>query len=80
MADTQVDNLPSEAQNLPQGAQNIFRAAFKSATQDGLSEQAAQKVAWNSVKQGYAQGDNGEWYKVPQDSNTHNKAIATGGN
>jgi ChaB len=30
-------------------------AAFNSAQKDGLSEEGATKVAWNSVKQGYEQ-------------------------
>jgi cation transport regulator len=80
MAEAQLENLPSEVNDLPEGAQNIFKAAFKSSQEDGLSREGAIKVAWNSVKQGYAQGSDGKWSKVPQDSNTHHKPITSGGN
>lgn len=80
MADTQLENLPADAQNLPEGAQNMFRAAFKSAREDGLSEGAAMNVAWNSVNRKYEKGADGQWQRVPQDSNSHHKAITSGGN
>lgn len=80
MAEAQLENLPSEVNDLPQGAQNIFKAAVKSAQEDGLSQEAAINVGWNSVKQGYAKGEDGKWYKVSQDSNAHHKGITTGGN
>ncbi len=56
MPEQQFDTLPSEAQELPLGAQHIFQAAFKSASEDGMSEDAATRVAWNSVKSEYVQG------------------------
>ena len=80
MSDTQVNNLPSEAQELPEGAQNIFRAAFKSAQEDGLSEEGAIRVAWNSVKNGYEQGADGKWHRTPDASNVTNKSVQSGGN
>ncbi len=80
MAEAQLENLPSEVNDLPEGAQNIFKAAFKSSQEDGISREGAIKVAWNSVKQGYAKDAEGKWYKVPQDSNTHHKPITSGGN
>jgi cation transport regulator len=80
MAEVELENLPSEVNDLPEGAQNIFKAAFKSSQEDGLSRDAAINVAWNSVKQGYAQGEDGKWYKVPQDSNIHHKSVQSGGN
>ncbi|HAA33053.1 MAG TPA: cation transport regulator ChaB [Cyanobacteria bacterium UBA8553] len=80
MSDTQVNNLPSEVQELPEGAQNIFRAAFKSAKEDGLSEEAARDVAWNSIKVEYEQGSDGKWQHKPDASNINNKAVPSGGN
>ncbi len=80
MADIQVD-LPSEVkEQLPEGAQNIFRAAYKSAQEDGLSEEAARKVAWNSIKDGYEQGADGKWHRTPDAANATNKAVPSGGN
>jgi cation transport regulator len=80
MPDIQVENLPSEVNELPEGAQNIFKAALKSAQEDGISEQGAMNVAWNSVKQGYAQGKDGKWYHKPDASNANFKAVPSGGN
>ena len=80
MSDTQVNNLPSEVQELPEGAQNIFRAAFKSAQEDGLSEEAARDVAWNSIKAEYEQGSDGKWQHKPDASNINRKSVQSGGN
>jgi cation transport regulator len=80
MPDIQVD-LPSEVkEQLPEGAQNIFRAAYKSSQEDGLSEEAARKVAWNSVKSQYEQGSDGKWQHKPDVSNANYKAVPSGGN
>ncbi|HEY9736545.1 MAG TPA: ChaB family protein [Trichocoleus sp.] len=57
-----TEALPAETQSLPQEAKQIFMAAFNSSVGDGLSEAAAHDVAWNSVKNTFAQDDNGEWY------------------
>jgi cation transport regulator len=79
MADIQVD-LPSEVkEQLPEGAQNIFLAAFKSAQEDGMSEEAARNVAWNSVKNSYEQGEDGKWQHKPDVTNSH-AGVQSGGN
>ncbi len=78
---SQVSDLPSEVQEqLPQGAQQIFMAAFNSAQHDGMSEQGALNVAWNSVKRGYEPGPDGKWQLIPQVSNSQNKGVNAGGN
>lgn len=57
-----IDNLPQDVkEKLPQGAQQIFMAAFNGASSDGMSEDAAREVAWNSVKNSYEPGGNGQW-------------------
>jgi cation transport regulator len=69
-----LENLPTEVkEKLPQGAQQIFMAAFNSASSDGMSEDAAVKVAWNSVKNSYEEGENGQWQHKPdaRSGNTH---------
>jgi cation transport regulator len=79
MADIQVD-LPSEVkEQLPEGAQNIFLAAFKSAQEDGMSEEAARNVAWNSVKNSYEQGEDGKWQHKPDATNSRS-GVQSGGN
>lgn len=80
MADQQPNQLPSEVQEMPQDAQNIFMAAYSSAHDDGMSEEAAMDVAWNSVTYNYAKGEDGIWQRKPQDNNIHYKAIPSGGN
>lgn len=80
MPETQVEIPQDIKDQLPEGAQNIFRAAYKSAQQDGLSEEAARNVAWNSVKDGYEQGEDGKWHHAPDVSNVTNKSVQSGGN
>lgn len=69
-----VESLPQETQSLPQEAKQIFMAAFNSSCKDGFSEEGAYDVAWNSVKNIFAQDSNGQWYfkaeKLDTSSNT----------
>jgi cation transport regulator len=81
MANRQISDLPSEiTEKLPEGAQKVFLAALNSAQEDGMSEQAAMNVAWNSVKRGYEEGEDGKWHHKPDASNANYKAVPTGGN
>lgn len=67
MAYETLEQLPEGIKSqLPRGAQQIFLAAFNSATSDGLSEDGAAKIAWNSVKNQYQQSSNGEWETIPE--------------
>jgi len=76
-----VDELPSEIKGkLPEHGQQIFLAAFNSAQEDGMSEDAAISAGWNSVSQLYEQGADGNWHQRAEDTNIHNKAIPSGGN
>ncbi|MBD2775501.1 ChaB family protein [Iningainema tapete] len=81
MAYGKIEELPEEIKgNLPQSAQQIFLAAFNAAQKDGLSEEGAQQVAWNSLKNLYEKGSDGKWSIKGQDTAQHNKAITSGGN
>ncbi|MBD2184099.1 ChaB family protein [Planktothrix sp. FACHB-1355] len=81
MSQKQLQDLPSEVQQqLNQGAQQIFLAAYNSASEDGMSEEAAMNVAWNSVKQEYEPGEDGQWRPKPEDSHQHHKSVTSGGN
>lgn len=74
-----LEQLPNEVkEKLPQGAQQIFMAAFNSASSDGLSEEGAIKVAWNSVKNSYEEKD-GKWQHKP-DARSGNPTGTMGGN
>ncbi len=67
MAYEKLEDLPNEIrENLPEGGQRIFMAAFKSASSDGLNEQEATEVGWNSVRNIYVQGPDGRWQQKPE--------------
>jgi cation transport regulator len=74
MSFANLEELPTEvSEQLPEGAQQIFMAAFNTASADGLSEEEATQAAWESVKNNYEQGENGEWQlKDLSDSSTGN--------
>ncbi len=80
MPEQQFDTLPSEAQELPQGAKQIFQAAFKSASEDGMSADGVTSVAWNSVKSEYVKGEGGTWHNKGDDTNQTRKSVQSGGN
>lgn len=80
MSQSQSSELPLEVKQLPEHAQQIFHSAFNSAKEDGMSEDAALSVGWNSLKDSYEQTSSGEWKLKPEDTNIHNKSIQSGGN
>lgn len=80
MSEMQLDNLPSEVKELPQDAQNIFMAAFKSCQEDGMSQEGALSVAWNTVKHEYEQGEDGNWQRKPEPTHVQHKSVQSGGN
>ncbi|MBE9129565.1 MULTISPECIES: ChaB family protein [unclassified Coleofasciculus] len=58
-----LEELPNDVkEKLPQGAQQIFQAAYNSASRDGLNDEQARQVAWNSVKNSYEEGEGGQWH------------------
>ncbi len=80
MSQSQSSKLSPEVEQLPEHAQQIFIAAFNSAKEDGMSEEAALSVGWNSIKDSYEQSSSGEWKLKPEDTNIHNKSVQSGGN
>ena len=80
MSQSQSSKLPLEIEQLPEHAQQIFIAAFNSAKEDGMTEEAALGVGWNSIKDSYEQNSSGEWKLKPEDTNIHNKSVQSGGN
>jgi cation transport regulator len=76
-----INELPQEIQEqLPEHAQQIFVAAFDAAQKNGMSEDDARDVAWNSVRNEYEQENDGKWHRKPEDPAIHNKSIQSGGN
>lgn len=81
MAYNQINELPQEIrEKLPEHAQQIFVAAFNAAQDNGMSEDAANDVAWNSVSNEYERGNDGQWHRKPEDTAVHHKAVTSGGN
>ncbi|MDZ8187744.1 MAG: ChaB family protein [Nostoc sp. ChiSLP02] len=81
MPDQTTNQLPEDIkQQLPEHAQQIFAAAFSAAQKDGLSEEGAREVAWNSVRNEYEPGSNGQWQRKGEDTAIHNKSVTSGGN
>jgi cation transport regulator len=77
----QLDEFPAEVrEQLADGSQQIFMAAFNSASENGMDEDAAMRVAWNTVEHDYQKGEDGKWHRRPQQNNIHNKATTSGGN
>jgi len=81
MPEKQLDDFPVEVkEQLMDGAQQIFVAAYNSAQSNGMSEDGALQVAWNTVKEKYQQGEDGKWHRKPADTNIHHKSHPSGGN
>lgn len=81
MAYSKVDELPAEIKDqLPNHAQQMFMAAFNSAQSDGMDEESAKRVAWNSVKEKYKQGADGQWQFNDRGGGTDDKPTVAGGN
>lgn len=81
MAYNKIEELPQDIQDkLPQHAKQIFVTAFNAAQSDGMSEEGATNVAWNSVRNEYEQGKDGVWQRKSEDTAVHNKAVTSGGN
>lgn len=82
MAYNNIEELPQDIkEQMPQGAQQIFVAAFNAANHDGMSEDGAREVAWNSVKSRYYQGSDGKWQLRTDDDFTHaRRPVVSGGN
>ncbi|MER3433818.1 MAG: hypothetical protein C4288_10385 [Leptolyngbya sp. ERB_1_1] len=65
--DEKNEQLPSEVTaQLLDGSDQVFMTAFKNSQSDGLSREAAMQVAWNSVKQGFQQSEDGSWRRKSQ--------------
>jgi cation transport regulator len=59
-----IEQLPSEIKdNMSKGAQQIFLTAYQAASSNGMNDEGAIQVAWNSVKNTYQKGDDGKWYR-----------------
>ncbi|EAZ91277.1 ChaB family protein [Crocosphaera chwakensis] len=62
MTYARLEELPAEiTDKLPEYGQQLFMTAYNASFEDGLDEENATKVAWNSVNNRYQQDENGNW-------------------
>ncbi|PSN17720.1 cation transport regulator ChaB [filamentous cyanobacterium CCP5] len=61
MAYENLEQLPQEVKELTSEGQKLFMTAFNASVSDGLSDEKAHDVAWNSVKNSFAQDAEGNW-------------------
>lgn len=77
----QLEELPADVRDsLEDGSQQIFLTALNSAMDNGMDEQSAMNVAWNSIATNYEKGSDGKWHRKGDEPGIHNKAVTSGGN
>jgi len=79
MAYQQLTDLPQEVKEMPQDAQQIFMTAYNSIEDNSGDQEQAHQVAWDTVRRTYAQDENGQWYRMPDESGSH-APVQQGGN
>lgn len=73
--------IPADLQEkLQDGSANIFKAAMESAQSNGMSEEGAMEVAWNTVKNDYRQDGSGNWKRKSDDTPYSGKGVQNVGN
>ncbi len=78
MAYQQLEDLPSEVtEKLPKHGQQLFMAAFNAVSDNGMNEENATKVAWDSVKNSYQQDKEGNWVSVENSNTDRGNIIGT---
>ena len=74
----QLDNLPSEVtEKLPKHGQQLFMAAYNAASDNGMDEKNATKVAWDSVRNSYQQDKDGNWVSIENSNTNRDNIIGT---
>jgi cation transport regulator len=75
-----VDNLPQDVKDsLPEEAQGIFVAAYNSFLSNSKDEEAAKRVAWQTIElnEHYAKGEDGKWQRLPDRSASTHGGVST---
>lgn len=76
MAYKNIDELPANFKDkLQDGSAQIFMTAFNSAQENGMSEEGATELAWNTVKNDYRQDESGNWRRKADDVNYSRKSV-----
>ncbi|MBW4621076.1 MAG: ChaB family protein [Cyanosarcina radialis HA8281-LM2] len=66
MAYQKIEDLPQEVrEQLPEYGQRVFIAAFNSIAERSGDEEAANRVAWQTIKrsQEFVRGEDGKWHQ-----------------
>lgn len=69
-----LENLPQDVKEaLPQEAQQLYIAAYNSFLDNSHSEEAAARVAWQTIERNehYCRGEDGKWYRQDSDGPEH---------
>ena len=74
----QLENLPQDVKdNLPKHGQQLFMAAYNAVSDNGMNEENATKVAWDSVKNSYKQDKDGNWVSIENSQADRGNIIGT---
>jgi cation transport regulator len=74
----QLEELPSQiTDKLPKHGQQLFMAAYNAASENGMNEENATQVAWNSVKNSYQQNKDGSWVSIANSQADRGNIIGT---
>ena len=74
----QLEDLPSEVtEKLPKHGQQLFMTAYNAVSENGMDEQNATQVAWNSVKNSYHQDKDGNWVSIENSNVDRGNIIGT---
>lgn len=78
MAYQQLEDLPQEVtEKLPKHGQQLFMTAYNAVSENGMNEENATKVAWDSVKNSYQQDSSGKWVSIENSNTDRSEIIGT---
>ena len=77
MAYKQLEDLPQEVTKLPKHGQQLFMAAYNAVSDNGMNEENATKVAWDSVKNSYKEDQSGNWVSIENSQANRSNIIGT---
>lgn len=78
MAYKQLEDLPQEVSGkLPKHGQQLFMAAYNAVSDNGMNEESATKVAWDSVRNSYKEDGNGNWVSIENSQANRDNIIGT---
>lgn len=75
-----LENLPQDVkESLPQEAQQLYIAAYNSFFNNSQNEEAAARVAWQTIERNehYYRGEDGKWYRQDDDGPEHHGPLGS---